>query len=72
MFFKLQSRDRLNRIMLRRLLRRRLKIKRRVKMVLIKIKNVLKEIFYQNVMKQNCKIHFKKIKKIKDLQDQKS
>ena len=48
-----------------------LRSKKKVKMVIMKIKNILKEIFYQNLKKKDLKMHLKKISKIKDLQGQK-
>ena len=50
---------------------RSLRSKKKVKMVIMKIKNILKEIFYQNLKKKDLKMLLKKISKIKDLQGQK-
>jgi hypothetical protein len=71
MFFKLLSKVRFNLIMLRILQMKSLRSKKKVKMVIMKIKNILKEIFYQNLKKKDLKMHLKKISKIKDLQGQK-
>jgi len=71
MFFKLLSKVRFNLIMLRILQMRSLRSKKKVKMVIMKIKNILKEIFYQNLKKKDLKMLLKKISKIKDLQGQK-
>jgi hypothetical protein len=57
--------------MLRILQMRSLRSKKKVKMVIMKIKNILKEIFYQNLKKKDLKMLLKKISKIKDLQGQK-